>query len=412
LALLKGRFDVTELVLDKPVFNLLKQPDGTFNYSDIANKKAASGARREARRKSIKPAESATVPVLIPRNVSIKDGQVNLIAKNQPPVDIKGIDLSLQEFSADGPFPFQASFSYRGLKTIVLDGRINYQEEKSLLELEKSRLKVQDLTFPVQGKISNPFTAPRINLNLSHDRVDAGKIFQILSVFGLAPSDTEISGPMDFALTVNGPSNSLVTQVRGLFKDVKVNGRRALKGNLSGEVSLRLPIGAGPVSKRLEGSGKLAARNGELTNVDLIKRIERVTGMIGLSKDQRRQATTFKTMQADFIVSGGFVEFTRLYLINPQMEVTGNGTMTIERPTLDLAISTALSPEASARAGRARMPTFFKDKKGRAVVPLRVSGPVENPSVNLNAEKLVETGLPPNAEKGFSEIFKRLFRSR
>src|SRR5581483_4236545 len=47
--LLKGRFEVTELELDKPVFNLLKQPDGTFNYSDIA-KKPAAGARREARR--------------------------------------------------------------------------------------------------------------------------------------------------------------------------------------------------------------------------------------------------------------------------------------------------------------------------------------------------------------------------
>ncbi len=414
LPLLKGRFDVTELVLDKPIFNLLKQPDGTFNYSDIANKKSTAGSRREGRKKSeiAKPAESAAVPVLIPRNVSIKDGQVNLVTKGQSPVDIKGIDLSLREFSGEAPFPFQASFSYRGFKTIVLDGQINYHEEKSVLELEKTRLKVQDLTFPVQGSVSNPFTAPRVNLNLRNDNVDANKVFQILSVFGLAPSDTEISGPMDLVLSVNGPSNSLITQVRGLFKDVKVNGRRALKGNLSGEVSLRLPFGGGPVSKRLQGDGKLVARDGELTNVDLIKKIERVTGMIGLSKDERRQATTFKTMQADFIVGGGYVEFTRLYLINPQMELTGNGTMTIERPTLDLAMSTALSPQASARAGRAKMTSFFKDKQGRVVVPLRVSGPVENPSVNLNAEKLVETGLPQNAEKGFSSLFNRLFRSR
>ena len=414
LALLRGRFDVTELVLDKPVFNLLKRPDGTFNYSDIAGKKSGAAARREGRKKSAipKPVESAAVPVLIPRNVSIKDGQVNLIAKDQSPVDIKGIDLSLQEFSTEAPFPFQASFSYRGLKPIALDGRINYQEEKSVLKLETTRLKIQGLTLPVEGNISNPLTAPRVNLSLRHDNVDADKIFQILSVFGLAPSDTEISGPMDFALSVSGPSNGLVTQVRGLFKDVKVNGRRALKGNLNGEVSLRLPLGVGPVSKRLQGDGKLAARDGELTNVDLIKKIERVTGMIGLSKDERHQATTFKTMQADFIVGGGYVEFARLYLINPQMEIAGNGTMTIERPTLDLAISTTLSPQASTRAGRAKMSTFFKDKKGRVVVPLRVSGPVENPSVNLNAEKLVETGLPQNAEKGFGAFFKRLFRSR
>jgi len=48
----------------------------------------------------------------------------------------------------------------------------------------------------------------------------------------------------------------------------------------------------------------------------LINKIERVTGMIGLSKDERRQATTFKTLEADFILGGGYAEFTRLYLIN------------------------------------------------------------------------------------------------
>src|SRR5581483_4884044 len=131
------------------------------------------------------------------------------------------------------------------------------------------------------------------------------------------------------------------------------NGKRALKGTLNGEVFLRLPLGsAGPASRRLEGNGKLAARDGELTNVDLIKKIERVTGMIGLSKDERRQATTFKTLEADFILGGGYAEFTRLYLINPQLEVNGNGTMTLEQPSLDLALTTALAPQASARGAR------------------------------------------------------------
>ena len=412
--LLKGRFEVTELLLDKPVFNLLKQPDGTFNYSDIATKKPPAGTRREARKKSEapKPAEMATVPVLIPQNVSIKDGQINLLTQGRAPVNIKGIDLSLKEFSSDAPFPFKASFNYPGLRTISLEGELDYQEEKSLLELKNNRLTIQDLTLPVQGGVSNLFTAPRVNLNLKSDNVDAGKIFQILSVFSLAPRDTEISGPMSLNLNVNGPSNSLVTQIRGLFKDVKVTGKRAVKGNLSGEVSMRLPLGGGSVSKRLQGNGKLVARDGELTNVDLINKIERVTGMIGLSKDERRQATTFKTLEADFILGGGYAEFTRLYLINPQMEVSGHGTMTLEQPTLDLALSTALSPQASARTTHAKISTFFLDKQGRVVVPLKVTGPVENPSVNLHAEKLVEAGLPQNTEKGFSSFFKRLFRSR
>jgi len=105
-------------------------------------------------------------------------------------------------------------------------------------------------------------------------------------------------------------------------------------------------------------------------------------------------------------------DFSRLYLINPQMEVTGNGTMTLDQPTLNMALSTALSPQASARAGRGRATAFLKDKQGRIVVPLRVTGPVENPAVNLNSEKLAETALPKSVEKGFGSFFKGLFRGR
>ena len=413
--LLKGRLDISELVLEKPTFNLVRQPDGTFNYSDIADKKTPARARREAKRRgetAKTPADTATPPLLLPGNLSIRDGQVNVISKDQPAVAIKGIDLSLRDFTTEAPFPFRASFSYPGLKTVSLAGELDYHEEKGLLELNNTRLKIHDLALPLQGSVGNLSGTPRLNLSLRSNDIDAKPIFQILSVFGLAPRDTEVSGPMDLSLNVTGPSNNLVTQIRGLFKEVKVHGKRALKGTMTGEASIRLPMGPGPVSRRLQGSGRLVARDGELTNVNLIKKIERVTGMIGLSKDEQRQATTFQKMEADFIVGGGYAEFTRLYLINPQMEVTGDGTMTIEQPTLNVAISTALAPQASARAGRGRVTTFLKDKQGRVVVPLKIAGPVENPSVDLNASKLAETRLPQSAEKGIGAFFKRLFRDR
>ena len=410
--LLRGRFEVTELVLERPTFNLLKQADGSFNYSDIGSKKTPANNRRDAKKKTNGPKPQEAPPLALPNRVRINDGQLNLITKGLTPVNIKGIDLSLQEFSETAPFPFRVAFNYPGLKTVALEGELNYREEKGLIDLKNNRLKIHDLTFPVQGSVSNLSTSPRVNLNLAADKVDAKPIFQILSVFGLAPRDTEISGPMGLNMTVSGPSNALVTQVRGLFRDVKVYGKRALKGTLNGEVNLRLPLGGGAVSRRLQGNGRLVARDGELTNVDLTRKIQRVTGMIGLSKDERRQATTFQTMEAEFSVGGGYADFSRLYLINPQMEVTGKGTMTIDQPALNITLQTTLSSQASARAGRGRATTFLKDSQGRIVVPLRVTGPVENPAVNLNSEKLAETALPKAVEKNFSSFFKGLFRGR
>jgi AsmA protein len=411
--LVHGRFEVSELVLDRPVFNLLKEPDGTFNYSDLVRKKSAAAGRRELRRRTEGPraVKTGAAPLLIPGNLRVHDGALNILSKGQTPVHINGIELSLRDFSGNAPFPFRASFNYPGLKTVSWEGEINYQEDKAFVDLKNNRVKIQDVTLPVQGSISNLSGTPRINLSSNTEKVNAKTVFEILSVFSLAPRDTEISGPMGLSMNVAGPSTGFMTQVRGRFNDVKVYGKRALKGSLSGEVLIKLPLGSGPVSQRLLGNGKLTARDGELTNVDLIKKIERVTGMIGLSKDERHQATTFKTLEGDFVIGGGRAEFTRLYLVNPQMEVTGNGSMTIEHPTFNLAISTALAPQASARAGRGRMTNFFKDKQGRIVVPLQVTGPVESPSVNVNAAKLAESGLPQNVEQGFSSFFKRLFRS-
>lgn len=410
-SLLKGRFEVSELVLDRPIFNLLRRPGETLNDSDIDRKKAAPGKRGRASKRA-EAKESTSMPLLIPGNLTIRDGQFNVITGDKAAINIKGIDLSLRELSGAQPFPFRASFNYAGLKRIAWEGELDYREDKALLQLKNTNLTINELTLPVQGNVSHLSATPQFNLDLKTDNVDAKPVFQILSAFGLAPPDAEITGPMDVAVNLSGPSNSLVTHVRGALKDVKVQGKRALKGRLRGEVSLRLPMGAAPVSRRLQGSGKLAAHDGELTNVDLIKRIERVSGMIGFSRDERRQATTFQKMEADFNLGGGYAEFTRLYLVNPQMEVSGDGTMTLDRPTLDVAVSTALSPQASARAGRGRVTSYLKDKQGRIVVPLTIRGPVENPSVDLNAGEIAGRGLPENAEKGFSTLVNRLFRSR
>ena len=412
--LLKGRFEASELVLEKPRFNLVKLSDGTFNYSDIAEKKSPSSRARQTSKRidTAKTAEPGAVAWMIPANVRIHDGQLHLITRAGPPITLRGVDLALRDITSGEPFPFRAAFEYPGLKNVTLAGELLYHADKALLDLRNNRLTVHELTVPVEGNVSTLSTAPRLNLQLKGDNLEAGQVFQILGVFGLAPRDTEVSGPMNVQMSLTGPATQLLTQVRGLFKDIKVNGKRAFKGTLRGEVAIRLPAGGGPASRRMQGNGKLTARDGELTNIDLIRKIERVTGMIGLSKEERRQATTFETMEAEFTISGGTAEFTRLHLINPQMEVTGDGTMTIEQPMLNLALDTSLSPQASNRAGRGRMTTFFKDRNGRIVVPLKVAGPVENPSVELNTTRVAQSGLPQNAEKGFSSFFRQLFRSR
>jgi hypothetical protein len=280
------------------------------------------------------------------------------------------------------------------------------------LQIKDNRLHIRDLVLPMDGTVSQLAAVPRVNLTVTGSKVQAKPVFDILAVFGLAPVDTEISGPVDLRLTVNGPSNSLVTQVRGKFHDVRVDGKRALKGTLNGEIFIKLPLGGGAVAQRLQGDGKLVAHDGELTNVNLIAKIQKVTGMIGLSKQQRQEVTTFKSLEGEFTIADGLANFKRLYLVNPQLEVNGQGTMTLTRPVLDMRLDAALSSAVSERSNRARTVAFLKDSKGRVVVPLKITGRVENPSVNLDSEKALARGISGSAEKGLGSFFKNLFRGK
>jgi hypothetical protein len=414
LPLLSRRFEITELVLDKPIFDLRKPADGPLIYPDTVARKAPAHGRLDAKKKleAVKTAEAAVVPLILPNLLRVRNGELRFGADGLAPVHIKGIDLRVREFAGADPFPFRLAFDYPGLTTVSLEGKIDYREEKALLELLNNRLTIQGLNFPVQGNIANLTTTPRINLSLGGEGVEIKSVFQILGSLGLAPPDIELSGPMGLYMNIAGPSHGVVTRVRSRFHDIKVLSRRAFRGKLSGDVELRLPFGAGPLLRRLQGNGKLVARDGELTHANLIKKVQRVTGMIGFSKAQRNEITTFQRLETDFTVGGGLADISRIYLVNPQLEARGSGTLTLERPTVDVAISAALSPQASARAGRARATAHLKNSQGRVVVPLKIAGPMENPAVNLNSEKLVETGVPRSAEKNLSALFKGLFRDR
>jgi hypothetical protein len=117
-------------------------------------------------------------------------------------------------------------------------------------------------------------------------------------------------------------------------------------------------------------------------------------------------------LEASFVLADGFADFKRIYLINPQTEMNGSGTMTIERPSLNIAMEVVLSAQASARAGKGKTANFFKDSQGRIVVPLKIAGPVDNPSVDLDSSKVLQRGSGKVGEKGFGTFFKQLFRNR
>jgi hypothetical protein len=409
LPLLKGQFQVTEFILKKPSVKLIKKPDGTFNYSDIAKKKEAPAKKQD--RPEGRPATKLSE--LIPAKVRVEGGEIALQTVGQEPLKIQGIDLLLEDFSGARPFPYRVALKPAGLKAITLEGILNYDESKSTLTLKENHLKAQDVDFAVNGSIAELTGVPRLNLSLANDKFETKGIFQLLAEAGIMPKAMEISGPLGLRVGLTGPSNSLTSQVNAEFKGLQLNDARSLKGTIVGKTVLNFFLGGeAPLARTLRGNGTVAVKDGALNNVDLIAKIQQVTGLIGLSPDQREGATTFRTLESDFTLGEGLANIKRLYMDSPTMEANGGGRMTLVSLSLDMGLDVALSPQASARAGSGRAATFFKDSQGRVVVPLKITGPVQGPSVNLDSSKLAQKGLGQALEKGTGSLFDRLLKKK
>ena len=399
--LLRGEFRVDEFILEKPAINLRQQPDGTFNFADIGKKKGTA-KKKEA---PPKPQEPAKFSELIPARLGIERGEVTIQTMGQKALTIRGVDVSLEDFSADRPFPYRIALNLPGLKTITLGGRLSYEESRATLKLTENHLKAQDVDFAVNGAVTDLSSVPKINLTLANERFETKPIFQLLTAAALTPKELEVSGPMGLRIALTGPSHSLVTAVNAHLKELKVNDSRAFHGTIGGEILLSLPLGGdAPISHNLSGNGKLVAKDGRLTGVDLVSKIEMLTGLLGLPKEQSSGATTFKTLEAEFRLGGGIGDIQRLFLVSPLMEAVGGGKMSLAAPSLDLGIEVALAPDVSARAGGGKAVTFFKDSQGRIVVPLKITGPISAPSVSLDTGKVIK--------KGIGQFFERFFKSK
>lgn len=411
--LLKGKFQVEEFIVEKPAVNLVKKPDGTFNFADIAKKKE-EGAKKEKKEAAPKPKEVARLSQLIPALLRVEDGAITLQTEGQKPLQIGGIDVSLKDFSADHSFPYRVALKAPGLKPISLEGELSYRETSSTLTLNDSRLKAEDIAFAVSGTVADLTGAPKVNLSLANDNFDIKPIVQLLVTAAIVPKEIEASGPVGLRVALAGPSNNLLSQIQVSLKGLKVNDSRAFKGTVAGEIDLTAPLGGdAPMARKIHGNGRLGAKDGELTNVDLVKKIEQITGVIGMSKQERGGATTFKTMETDFTLAGGIADFKRIYLQSPVMEANGSGKMHLEPQTLDIRIEAALAPNVSSRLSGGKATTLMKDSQGRVVVPLKITGPAKNPSVNLDNEKLMKKGLPQMLEeRGKGSVFDRLFKKK
>jgi len=203
--------------------------------------------------------------------------------------------------------------------------------------------------------------------------------------------------------------------VNGRFNGVDVNqflssggSKSLIYGRADGALNVRgRGQGGDALAKSLVGNGNIAISDGKFASFDLMKQVEVLGKLYNLPAGGA--GTAFRSLETNLRFDRGRMSADGLQIVMDDLQVTGGGAMQLgDAPTMDYSILARLSSALTKRVlpaksggeeggGKSPIPiggtvgsvagNFFMEKDAM-VMPLRVSGPLGNPSFGLDSAAL------------------------
>ena len=174
---------------------------------------------------------------------------------------------------------------------------------------------------------------------------------------------------------------------------------RLIQGRLDSSFDLRGRGTEGPdLARSLAGTGQVEIRDGQLTSFDLLAQVERLGKLANLPT--AGAGTAFRSLKSTLTFGGGQLRTDGLQIVTPEFLVTGQGRLQLVEPMrMDYSVLTQLSPELTRRVlssssvtgGQGtvgRLVSSFFVEKDSLVIPLQVSGPLQQPTFGIDAATL------------------------
>ncbi|MGH9752648.1 MAG: AsmA family protein [Blastocatellia bacterium] len=205
-----------------------------------------------------------------------------------------------------------------------------------------------------------------------------------------------------------GAQNPPEIALNGRFNGIDINqflsssGQKSvIHGRADGSLNLR---GRGDshdaLAKTLTGDGAIAISDGKFTSFDLMKQVEALGKLVNLPTSGPGAA--FRSLKTNLRFNQGRMTTDALQLVMDDLSVTGEGAMHLgDAPAVDYSLLARLSPALTKRAlsqsGEAgagsllqnigklasKLGSFFVEQDSM-VVPIKMSGPLRQPSFGLN----------------------------
>jgi AsmA protein len=429
--LLKKQLVINKVELVSPSILLRREKDGTYNFSDLTEGKAAKASEKPEQEKG------KGLPLSISADrIDIRNARLEFTDSEKTIPDIVAdadvaLKLSLgtdmKEMKPSGSLNLKnMQITLNGIQTST-SGKIEVDKEAASLNLTTL---VDKESVKIAGTAKDYLNAPDITLNLSAkeltlDRLmppgsakkadkEAGKGKRAVSEktekgSGERTAKVKAAGEIkvdtahykgntikDFRMNYRYRNGVMVIDPLQMHlsggEGVKTEG--TLKGNLQFNPNEKAVDTATAIKKTLTGKGVLDLNKCEVKSSKIMDAVAVITGLPELKSPR------FDKSQFHFTISNQKINLEGA-LNSSQLNLNPAGTIGFDE-RIDIITDLKISPALSSRLSTAKITGYMKDEKGWTTIPLKITGTVDKPSVNLNPAamgKVIERGIKGEIEK-------------
>jgi hypothetical protein len=151
------------------------------------------------------------------------------------------------------------------------------------------------------------------------------------------------------------------------------------------------------------GKGSVSIVDGAIKNLNLVRTVVLFFGRP--APDTAAASDEFERIDASFSLAERVVRADSFSMHSRDADVAGSGTLTLEAGALDGTIDMTLSEELSAQAGTDLV--RFTREGNRVVLPAKLGGTLEHPSLTINALAAIRRGLQNEIQRQLKGLFGR-----
>jgi uncharacterized protein involved in outer membrane biogenesis len=220
-------------------------------------------------------------------------------------------------------------------------------------------------------------------------------------------------GGFDGAVTVDGSQASPRYEWKGAVENLDMpaivafaGSPGAMTGRLSGTMSLAAS-GLDPQAalERARGTARVTIADGRMPHLDLVRK---VVLAFGRPTGERPEGSgeAFSKVAATLNVGNRMLSTNDLTFASRDVDMTGEGTLSLTTQALDFHTNVILSPELSAQAGRDLIRVAREGN--RVVLPARITGPITAPNVFVDVQAALQRAIRNRAQDELKSLFDRL----